>query len=232
MRVCSALPTYAQARMLHANKGNPAWRHASCVGMIVGTGLAEGAGLLCGDAVLVRTGVLRFSARPPCSPCASWHGGNISRPCAARGLPAGTLKALEHRRPLRLARPCGACRPRRCGGSAVSACGASGAFWRWPRAAGSSIRWCAAQPLYAGVRPAADAVPRAAARQDRAWLGRAGMRVGMTERTTADDTEKPHGPAEEWRCTKSVYMDAVGRASMAARHARRRIGRGRQIRGR
>jgi phenylacetyl-CoA:acceptor oxidoreductase subunit 2 len=33
--------------MLHANKGIPAWRNASCVGMIVTTGLAEGAGLLC-----------------------------------------------------------------------------------------------------------------------------------------------------------------------------------------
>jgi phenylacetyl-CoA:acceptor oxidoreductase 26-kDa subunit len=38
---------YCQARMLHANKGVPAWRNASCVGMIVTTGLAEGAGLLC-----------------------------------------------------------------------------------------------------------------------------------------------------------------------------------------
>ncbi|HLX13657.1 MAG TPA: DmsC/YnfH family molybdoenzyme membrane anchor subunit [Bradyrhizobium sp.] len=38
---------YCQARMLQANKGIPAWRHASCVGMIVATDLAEGAGLLC-----------------------------------------------------------------------------------------------------------------------------------------------------------------------------------------
>ena len=38
---------YCQARMLHANKGIPAWRNANCIGMIVATGLAEGAGLLC-----------------------------------------------------------------------------------------------------------------------------------------------------------------------------------------
>jgi len=43
---------YCQARMLHANKGIPAWRHASCVGMIVATGLAEGVGLLCMGALV------------------------------------------------------------------------------------------------------------------------------------------------------------------------------------
>ena len=43
---------YCQARMLHANKGIPAWRHASCVGMVVATGMAEGAGLLCAGALV------------------------------------------------------------------------------------------------------------------------------------------------------------------------------------
>ena len=50
---------YCQARMLHANKGIPAWRHASCAGMIVATGLAEGAGLLCVGA-LVWPGLASF----------------------------------------------------------------------------------------------------------------------------------------------------------------------------
>jgi phenylacetyl-CoA:acceptor oxidoreductase subunit 2 len=45
--------------MLHANKGIPAWRHASCVGMIVATGLAEGVGLLCMGA-LVSSGLALF----------------------------------------------------------------------------------------------------------------------------------------------------------------------------
>jgi len=43
---------YCQARMLHANKGIPAWRHASCVGLVVATGMAEGAGLLCAGALV------------------------------------------------------------------------------------------------------------------------------------------------------------------------------------
>ena len=50
---------YCQARMLHANKGIPAWRHASCVGMIVATGVAEGVGLLCAGA-LVSPGLAVF----------------------------------------------------------------------------------------------------------------------------------------------------------------------------
>ena len=50
---------YCQARLLQANKGIPAWRHASCAGMIVATGLAEGAGLLCAGA-LVWPGLASF----------------------------------------------------------------------------------------------------------------------------------------------------------------------------
>lgn len=38
---------YAQARMLQANKGIPAWRNRNCVGMIVATGLTEGVALVC-----------------------------------------------------------------------------------------------------------------------------------------------------------------------------------------
>ena len=37
---------YAQARILHANKGIPAWRDPGVIGVIVTTDLAEGAGLL------------------------------------------------------------------------------------------------------------------------------------------------------------------------------------------
>jgi phenylacetyl-CoA:acceptor oxidoreductase subunit 2 len=38
---------YAQGRILKANIGIPAWRHWSCVYLIIATGLAEGVGLLC-----------------------------------------------------------------------------------------------------------------------------------------------------------------------------------------
>jgi len=37
---------YAQARILAADKGIPAWRHPRCRPLVVATGLAEGAGLL------------------------------------------------------------------------------------------------------------------------------------------------------------------------------------------
>jgi phenylacetyl-CoA:acceptor oxidoreductase subunit 2 len=37
---------YAQARILRANVGIPAWRHPRCVPLVVATGVAEGAGLL------------------------------------------------------------------------------------------------------------------------------------------------------------------------------------------
>jgi phenylacetyl-CoA:acceptor oxidoreductase subunit 2 len=37
---------YAQARILTANKGIPAWRHPRCLPLVVATGLTEGAGLL------------------------------------------------------------------------------------------------------------------------------------------------------------------------------------------
>ena len=50
---------YCQANMLHANKGIPAWRNPSSIGMIVATDLAEGAGLLCAGA-LVWPGLASF----------------------------------------------------------------------------------------------------------------------------------------------------------------------------
>ncbi len=86
---------YCQARMLHANKGIPAWRHASCIGMIVATGLAEGAGLLCASALywpgLASFGVLlaalvavRFLA---------WR--KYLASLRSAGVPIGTSKALN-----------------------------------------------------------------------------------------------------------------------------------------
>jgi Fe-S-cluster-containing dehydrogenase component len=43
--LCGLAFVYAQARILAADKGIPAWRHARCAPLVLGTGLAEGAGL-------------------------------------------------------------------------------------------------------------------------------------------------------------------------------------------
>lgn len=86
---------YCQARMLQANKGIPAWRPASCIGMIVATGLAEAAGLLCASALywpgLASFGVLlavlvavRFLA---------WR--KYLASLRSAGVPIGTSKALN-----------------------------------------------------------------------------------------------------------------------------------------
>lgn len=44
--LCGLAFVYAQARILAADKGIPAWRHARCAPLVLGTGLAEGAGLI------------------------------------------------------------------------------------------------------------------------------------------------------------------------------------------
>ncbi|MBK9021719.1 MAG: dimethyl sulfoxide reductase anchor subunit [Sulfuritalea sp.] len=44
--ICGLAFLYSQARILAANKGIPAWRHPASVPLLVGTGLAEGAGFL------------------------------------------------------------------------------------------------------------------------------------------------------------------------------------------
>lgn len=44
--ICGLAFLYSQARILAANKGIPAWRHPASVPLMVGTGLAEGAGFL------------------------------------------------------------------------------------------------------------------------------------------------------------------------------------------
>jgi phenylacetyl-CoA:acceptor oxidoreductase 26-kDa subunit len=86
---------YCQARMLHANKGIPAWRHASCVGMIVATGLAEGAGLLCAGALvwpgLALFGVL-LAALLAVRFLAWWR---YLASLRSAGVPVGTSNALD-----------------------------------------------------------------------------------------------------------------------------------------
>ncbi|MDO9298567.1 DmsC/YnfH family molybdoenzyme membrane anchor subunit [Bradyrhizobium sp.] len=86
---------YCQARMLHANKGIPAWRHASCVGMMVATGVVEGAGLLCAGALywpgLVAFGVLLavlLAVR-----LLAWR--KYLASLRSAGVPVGTSKALN-----------------------------------------------------------------------------------------------------------------------------------------
>ncbi len=85
---------YAQGRMLHANKGIPAWRLPGVVGMIVATSLAEGAGLLCAAApyrpALVPFGVLL--AGLVCLRFLAWR--NYLASVRRAGAPSGTLKAF------------------------------------------------------------------------------------------------------------------------------------------
>jgi phenylacetyl-CoA:acceptor oxidoreductase subunit 2 len=57
--VCGAAFLYSQARILAANKGIPSWRHPASVPLMVGTGLAEGAGLA---AVVGTVGVSGFGS--------------------------------------------------------------------------------------------------------------------------------------------------------------------------
>ena len=86
---------YAQARMLYANIGIPAWRQLSIIDMIVTTGLTEGVGLLCAAALywsvlapfgflLAAIVVLRFLA---------WR--NYLANLRRDGAPSGTLKAFD-----------------------------------------------------------------------------------------------------------------------------------------
>jgi phenylacetyl-CoA:acceptor oxidoreductase subunit 2 len=86
---------YCQARMLHANKGIPAWRHASCIGMIVATGLAEGAGLVCAGALywpgLASFGVLLAALLGV--RLLAWR--KYLASLRGTGVPVGTSKALN-----------------------------------------------------------------------------------------------------------------------------------------
>ena len=86
---------YCQARMLHANKGIPAWRHASCAGMVIATDLSEGAGLLCAGALvwpgLASFGVL-LAALLAVRLLAWWK---YLASLRGMGVPLGTSKALD-----------------------------------------------------------------------------------------------------------------------------------------
>ncbi len=53
---CGGAFLYSQARILAANKGIPAWRHPASVALMLATGLAEGAALVLGIAVLAGGG--------------------------------------------------------------------------------------------------------------------------------------------------------------------------------
>jgi phenylacetyl-CoA:acceptor oxidoreductase 26-kDa subunit len=86
---------YCQARMLHANKGIPAWRHPSCIGMIVASGLAEGAGLLC-VAALYWPGLASFGillALLLVVRLLAWR--NYRASLRSTGVPVGTSKVLD-----------------------------------------------------------------------------------------------------------------------------------------
>ena len=90
-----AVYIYCQARMLYANKGIPAWRHTSCVGMIVATGLAEGAGLVCA-AALVWPGLASFGillAVLLAARLLAWR--RYLASLRDTGVPTGTLNALN-----------------------------------------------------------------------------------------------------------------------------------------
>lgn len=54
--VCGAAFVYAQARILSADKGIPAWRHARCRPLVVATGFTEGAGFVAVAAPFVTPG--------------------------------------------------------------------------------------------------------------------------------------------------------------------------------
>src|SRR5579872_884056 len=86
---------YAQARMLYANIGIPAWRQRGAFDMIVTTGLTEGAGLICAAALhwsalapfgflLAALVILRFLV---------WR--NYLTNLRRTGAPSGTLKAFD-----------------------------------------------------------------------------------------------------------------------------------------
>ncbi len=86
---------YCQARMLHANTGIPAWRNASCIGMIVATDLTEGAGLLCAGAV-VWPGLAPFGVLLAALLAARWLAWRkYLASLRNAGVPTGTSKVLN-----------------------------------------------------------------------------------------------------------------------------------------
>lgn len=88
---------YSQARILAANKGIPAWRHAGSVPLMVATGLAEGAGFLACVAVFTATrpasalllGLLVLIA------ARAWFWKNYLNGLTADGAPDAALRVLD-----------------------------------------------------------------------------------------------------------------------------------------
>jgi phenylacetyl-CoA:acceptor oxidoreductase subunit 2 len=86
---------YCQARMLYANKGIPAWRHQSCIVMVVATGLAEGAGLVCAGA-LYWPGLVSFGILLAALLALRWLAWRqYLASLRDTGVPVGTLQALD-----------------------------------------------------------------------------------------------------------------------------------------
>lgn len=101
----AALFLYAQARILRAARGIPAWRPAEIVPLVVTTGLAEGTGLLL---ILLSLGE---SPHPPAAfpgtlalalVLVRWFAWHCYWKGLQRGAPEGTLRALAPVQPLLL----------------------------------------------------------------------------------------------------------------------------------
>jgi phenylacetyl-CoA:acceptor oxidoreductase 26-kDa subunit len=89
---------YAQARILAADKGIPAWRHPRCLPLVVATGVAEGAGLFAiatpflMSSVAVHVGVAAVVLLLLLVRVLLWR--NYLRGLRAGGAPEGSLRAL------------------------------------------------------------------------------------------------------------------------------------------
>lgn len=86
---------YAQARILAANKGIPAWRHGRCLPVVLSTGLAEGAGLVaCAGAWAAWWRYPAMLLVPLCAwRVIAWR--RYLAALAADGAPVGTLTAFR-----------------------------------------------------------------------------------------------------------------------------------------
>nr|CAD21688.1 phenylacetyl CoA [Aromatoleum evansii] len=97
--VFGACFVYAQARMLAAHKGIPAWRHPRCLPLVAATGFAEGASLLAVAAPFVIPQVAGQIAVAVCAlvlllvRVLLWR--NYLRGLRTDGAPIGSLRALS-----------------------------------------------------------------------------------------------------------------------------------------
>jgi phenylacetyl-CoA:acceptor oxidoreductase subunit 2 len=95
--VCGAAFLYSQARILAANKGIPSWRHPASVPLMVGTGLAEGAGLA---AVVAAAGAGGFGTAAASGllvliALRAWFWQRYLAGLAATGAPDASLRVLN-----------------------------------------------------------------------------------------------------------------------------------------